>query len=193
MKTVLRSGLIALLMLAGRLSAEVTITQRDDCLRVQIDGQLFTEWRHKDWAAPFLYPVIGPNGESITRHFPMKAGVAGEEQDHPHHRSLRFSHSDVNGFNFWWAPGKEKAGHTAEIKLEKIERMTSGQTGEVVFWNQWLGDGKLVLREKVRLAFNPLENRQLLMDYDIELTQPTCRSSSAISETADCSCESPTR
>ena len=51
MKTVLRSGLIALLMLAGRLSAEVTITQRDDCLRVQIDGQLFTEWRHKDWAA----------------------------------------------------------------------------------------------------------------------------------------------
>ena len=169
MKTVLRSGLIALLMLAGRLSAEVTITQRDDCLRVQIDGQLFTEWRHKDWAAPFLYPVIGPNGESITRHFPMKAGVAGEEQDHPHHRSLRFSHSDVNGFNFWWAPGKEQAGHTAEIKWEKIERMTSGQTGEVVFWNQWLGDGKLVLREKVRLAFNPLENRQLLMDYDIEL------------------------
>ncbi len=69
MKTILMSALLAVLMLASRLSAEVTITERDDCLRVQIDWQLFTEWRHKDWAAPFLYPVIGPNGESITlRH-----------------------------------------------------------------------------------------------------------------------------
>ena len=73
MKTVLMFALVAVLTFASRLSAEVTITERDDCLRVRIDGQLFTEWRHKDWAAPFLYPVIGPNGESITRHFPMKA------------------------------------------------------------------------------------------------------------------------
>ena len=116
-----------------------------------------------------MYPVIGPNGENVTRHYPMKDGMPGEEPDHPWHRSIRFSHSDVNGFNFWWAPGKERAGHTAEVKLEKIEKMTSGKTGEVVLWNQWLGDGKLLLREKVRLAFTPLPNRQLLMDYDTEL------------------------
>ena len=157
------------LSLVANLRADVTITELDDRVRVTIDEQVFTEWRHKEWVAPFLYPVIGPNGENVTRHYPMKAGVSGEALDHPHHRSIRFSHSDVNGFNFWWAPGKEKAGHTAEIKLEKVEKITSGKTGEVVFWNQWLGDGKLVLRERVRLAFIPLENRQLLMDYDIEL------------------------
>ncbi|QDU29102.1 Tetratricopeptide repeat protein [Anatilimnocola aggregata] len=150
-------------------AAEVSIVELDDRLRVSIDGQLFTEWRHKEWVAPFLYPVVGPNGETVTRHFPMRANVPGEDADHPWHRSIRFSHSDVNGFNFWWAPGKERAGHTAEIKLERIERITSGKTGEVVFWNQWLGDGKIVLREKVRLAFLPLENWQLLMDYDLEL------------------------
>jgi predicted negative regulator of RcsB-dependent stress response len=157
------------LAFAGRLFADVSISELDDRISVKIDGQIFTEWRHKEWTGPFLYPVTGPNGENITRHFPMKEGLPGEDPDHPHHRSIRFSHSDVNGFNFWWAPAREKAGHTAEVKLEKVERISSGKTGEIVLWNQWLGDGKLVLREKVRLAFTPLENRQVLMDYDIDL------------------------
>ena len=160
---------LVFLLLVGRVSADVEISELPDRLQVRVDKQVFTEWRHQEWVAPFLYPVIGPNGENVTRHYPMQASVPGEDPDHPHHRSIRFSHSDVNGFNFWWAPGKDKAKHTAEIKLEKVEKITSGKTGEVVFWNQWLGDGKLVLREKVRLGFIPLENRQLLMDYDIEL------------------------
>ena len=159
----------ALLVVSASVQGQVAIRELDDRIEVKIDGRLFTEWRHKDWAAPFLYPVIGPTGENVTRHYPMKAGVAGEEQDHPWHRSIRFSHSDVNGFNFWWSAGKERMGHTTEIKLEKVERITSGKTGEVVLWNQWLGDGKLVLREHVRLAFTPLEQRQTLMDYDTEI------------------------
>lgn len=148
---------------------DVSIAELTDRIQVKVGDQVFTEWRHKEWSAPFLYPVIGPNGENVTRHYPMKDGMPAEDPDHPHHRSIRFSHSDVNGFNFWWSAGKEKAGHTAEVKLEKIEKITSGKTGEVIFWNQWLGDGKLVLREKVRLTFMPMENRQLLMDYDTEL------------------------
>ncbi|NBV21117.1 MAG: hypothetical protein EBS05_04240 [Proteobacteria bacterium] len=169
MKSVVLTPLIALLACTSQLRAAVALTELEDRIRVTIDGEVFTEWRHKDWVGPYLYPVIGPNGENVTRHFPMKPGVPGEDVDHPHHRSIRFSHSDVNGFNFWWSPPKPKPGQSAEVKLEKIERMTSGQTGEVVLWNQWLGDGKLVLREKVRLAFTPLANRQVLMDYDVEL------------------------
>lgn len=166
----MKAALFALLCaIAPVCQAEVTIRELEDRIEVKVDGQLFTEWRHKEWVAPFLYPVIGPNGENVTRHYPMKAGMPGEDPDHPWHRSIRFSHSDVNGFNFWWAPGKERTGHTEEIKLEKVEKMTSGPKGEVILWNQWLGDGKLVLREKVRLAFTPLANRQMLMDYDTEL------------------------
>lgn len=154
---------------AGALRAEVQVTEVDGGIRFAIDGKLFTEWRTGDWVAPYLYPVIGPTGENITRHYPMKASVAGEEQDHPWHRSIRFSHSDVNGFNFWWAPGKKLAGHTAEIKLAKIEKLTSGATGEAIFWNDWLGDGKVVLRERVRLAVTPLPRSETLLDYDFEL------------------------
>jgi hypothetical protein len=161
--------ILLLMPLVALDAAEVSVAEMPDRIEVKIDGQIFTQWRHKEWAAPFLYPVIGPNGENVTRHFPMKEGVPGEEQDHPWHRSIRFSHSDVNGFNFWWSPGKEKAGHTTEVKLEKMEKVTSGKVGEVILWNQWLGDGKLVLREKVRLALTPLEHHQVLMDYDVEL------------------------
>ena len=161
-------AVFVLLAVVGQLRAQVVVKELADRIEVKIDGQIFTEWRHKEWAAPFMYPVIGPNGENVTRHFPMKEGVSGETPDHPWHRSIRFSHSDVNGFNFWWTPGKEKAGHTAEVKMEKIEKVSSGKTGEVIFWNKWLGNGKLVLRERVRLAFTPLENRQVLMDYDTE-------------------------
>ncbi len=152
----------------GQGAQQVSLTQLKDRIRVEVDGRLFTEWRHQEWVAPYLYPVVGPNGGNITRNYPMKAGVPGESQDHAWHRSLRFAHSDVNGFNFWWAPGKERAGHTAEVKLERIERMTSGRTGELILWNRWLGDGALVLRERVRLAFIPLDQRQMLMDYDVE-------------------------
>ena len=161
--------ILLLMPLVALDAAEVSVAELLDRIEVKIDGQIFTQWRHKEWAAPFLYPVIGPNGENVTRHFPIKEGMPGEEQDHPWHRSIRFSHSDVNGFNFWWSPGKEKTGHLAEVKLERIGKVASGKTGEVVLWNQWLGDGKLVLREKVRLAFTPLEHHQVLMDYDVEL------------------------
>ena len=168
MKTTLQIS--ALSLFSSTLAiADVQLTELDDRIRVEIDNRLFTEWRHKEWVAPYLYPVIGPRGESITRQYPMEEGVPGEAQDHPWHRSLRFAHSEVNGFNFWWAPGKERAGHTAEVNLNRIEKMTSGKTGELILWNHWLGDGKLVLRERMTLSFIPLENRELLMDYDVEL------------------------
>ena len=154
----------------GIVNAEVELTELDDRIRVEIDGKLFTEWRHKEWLAPYFYPVVGPNGETITRHYPMKNDVPHEAQDHPHHRSLRFAHSDVNGLNFWaWRPGKEREFSNAEIKLEKIEKLGSGKEGEFVVWNRWLDGDKLVLRERMRIKVIPLQRGQVLMDYDVKL------------------------
>lgn len=158
------------LFLWPALGAEVAITELDDRVRVEIDGELFTEWRHSDWVAPYLYPVIGPTGEAITRNYPMKEGVEHESQDHPHHRSIRFAHSDVNGFNFWyWRPGRERELSTTAIVLDEIESTNSGKTGELVARLKWIGDGKTILLEKIWLAFHPLEDGQVLMDYDVEL------------------------
>lgn len=169
----MKISLVPAFLFALTLSAagDVTITDLKDRFRVEIDGDLFTEWQHKAWKAPYLYPVIGPNGENVTRHFPMKEGVANESQDHPHHRAIRFSHRNVNGFSFW-SPDSKEGGHETEIKLKKVEKIISGKTGELILWNDWIGDGEVMLREKVRLQFVPLENRQVLMDFDVELHAP---------------------
>lgn len=147
----------------------VAISELDDRIRVEIGGQLFTEWQHKAWSVPYLYPVIGPNGVNVTRHFPMKDDVAGEDQDHPHHRSIRFSHRKVNGMSFW-SPDSKQGGHNTRIDLKEIRKLQSGETGELILLNEWIGDEKLVLTEVVTLRFIPLENREVLMDFDIALT-----------------------
>ncbi|MGK0199262.1 MAG: hypothetical protein ACI91J_002544, partial [Yoonia sp.] len=79
----------------------VTIAPSEQGLRIDIDGQLFTEYVVKDTPRPFMYPLIGAAGESVVRNFPMKKDVPGEERfrDHKHHRSLWFAHSKVNGID----------------------------------------------------------------------------------------------
>src|SRR5436190_12464735 len=78
----------------------VKLTRADDRVRVEIDGQLFTEYIFRGAYRPHLYPVLTTDGTPLTRAFPMKSGT-GEDEDHPHHRSLWFAHSDVNGVDFW--------------------------------------------------------------------------------------------
>ncbi len=168
MKKILASTFLALFGMS-HLCAEVKITELDDRVRIEVDGKLFTEWQHKAWKAPYLYPVIGPNGVGVTRNFPMKDDDPTEDHDHPHHRSIRFSHRNVNGFSFWAPTSVKKDGPQAEIVLDEILKMESGETGELILKNRWLGDGKLVLTETSRLTFIPLENNQMLMDYDVTL------------------------
>ena len=149
-------------------SAEVSIVEKEGSIEVHVDGQLFTAWQHKSWGGGYLYPVIGPDGENITRHYPMKKEVPHESADHPHHRSIRFSHRNVNGFSFW-APDHQKGDHTASIDLIKVLEKKGGKTGKLVLLNHWIGDDKELLKETLTLQFFPLENNEMLMDYDVEL------------------------
>lgn len=149
----------------------VSFSEGKDSIRVEIDGELFTEWQYSAWSVPYLYPVIGPNGVNITRHFPMKKGVPGEQEDHPHHRSIRFSHRKVNGMSFW-SPDSEIGKHETRIELREVEQMEGGETGTLILKNHWIGDDKVMLVERATLRFIPLENRQLLMDYDVSLMAP---------------------
>ncbi|MDH7569262.1 MAG: PmoA family protein, partial [Armatimonadota bacterium] len=73
----------------------------DDHVDVCIGEQFFTAYHFgQAYPRPFLYPVIGPFGASVTRHFPMK-NVEGEKQDHPHHRSIYTAFGEVNGVDDW--------------------------------------------------------------------------------------------
>src|SRR5438552_12014473 len=124
-RMILTRPLLAFLAVAGlsvsSRSAEskegVKITQLDDRLRIEINGQLFSEYHFKDVSRPFLYPVIGPDGLPMTRDWPMKEGE-NEEHDHKHHRSFWFAH-ELNGVDFW--SEEPKAGKTVHEEFTEIK------------------------------------------------------------------------
>ena len=116
--------LAAGLCLGGALAAAdgpaVTVKELDGKLRVEIGGQLFTEYILKGFAKPILYPVMGPGGVPMTRNYPMSK-VAGEASDHVHQKSMWFTHGDVNGVDFW-AEGKDIRYRNREILIETLRR-----------------------------------------------------------------------
>ena len=100
----------------------VTISEHLGKLRVEINGELFTEYLYRGFSKPILYPVVGPHGIGMTRNFPMRR-VEGESNDHPHHKSLWFAHGSVNGIDFW----HEQAG-TGTIVHEALGRISAART-----------------------------------------------------------------
>mgnify|MGYP003349034726 FL=1 len=98
-------------------AAEVSLKRSDDRVRVEVGGKLFTEYVFKDGPKPYFYPVLAADGTELTRNYPMKKGVPGEVEDHPHHRSLWFTHGDVNGIDFW----AEGSGNKGRIVSQSVE------------------------------------------------------------------------
>ncbi len=146
----------------------ISIKDVDGKLRIEIDGKLFTEYHYKDVPRPFFYPVIGPTGKPMTRNWPMKEGK-DEQQDHVHHRSLWFTHGDVNGVDFW--SEKDDSGKIVHEKLIGISSASSNGKSSASFevQNNWLSaDGKLVCTE-TRAHKITKSSEGIFLDFDISI------------------------
>ena len=143
----------------------VSIKPLDGKLRVEIDGELFTEYVYKDTPRPILYPVIGPHGVAMTRNFPMKKDVKGEANDHPHHRSLWFTHGLVNGVDFW-----SEGPKTGKIVQDKILKTTGGpKRGSIQTSNKWVGpDGKVRCTDTRTTGFEVLPDGRII-DFEVTI------------------------
>ena len=158
-------------------AAQLSLEKTDQGYAVKIDGQLFTEYVTLSNNKPILWPIIGPTGKAMTRAYPM-ATVEGEKADHPHHRSLWFTHMEVNGWNFWAEDssyGKSKTKSEAVSKLgltkhrEFKQASASGDRVTLVAVNDWLApDGKKVLEDERRLTFF-VQGDARVIDFDIDL------------------------
>ena len=143
----------------------VKITELDDKVRVEINGELFTEYHFKGAPHVYFHPVIGPGKTPMTRNFPMKQ-VEGEERDHVHHRSLWYSHGAVNGVDFWAETGK--AGKIAHDKF--LELKSGAESGVIRSQNNWIApDGKVVCtsEQTFRVYARPANER--IFDFDVTL------------------------
>lgn len=148
-------------------SAEPKLTRSDDRIRVELGGQLFTEYIFKGAPRPYLYPILAADGTPLSRDYPMKKDTPGEETDHPHHRSLWFTHGEVNGVDFW-AEGPNKG----LIVSESVDASVKGGDAVISARNRWTtvaGDVVLTDATTIRIRAVP-QGREL--DYEVTLKAP---------------------
>ncbi len=143
----------------------VKIDDVDKKLRVTVNGKLFTEYNYQDVPRPFFYPVIGPTGVPVNRHWPMKDINKDEAQDHVHHKSLWFTHGEVNGQDFW-GEGSSRSGNIVHDKFLKVS--SGRRMGEIVDTNKWVAkDGKVVCTDmRTHRFYNQPDGQSM----DIEVT-----------------------
>lgn len=108
---------------------------------------------------PFLFPIIGPSGRSLTR-----MGHPHDPETHNHHNSIWISHNDVNGISFWSDSGKGSIRHKRIVKFEDAD-----ENAFMVAENEWVNnDGKVLLLETRRITVLPLVNNEWLLTIDME-------------------------
>ncbi len=98
----------------------------------------------------------------VTRNWPMADGPH-EAHDHPHHKSLWFTHGDVNGIDFW-ADGNNKG----KIVHDKFLEISSGpDVGVIKSQNNWVApDGKMVCTDTRTQRFYNRPDGQI-MDWEV--------------------------
>ncbi|MEO6739389.1 MAG: PmoA family protein [Chthoniobacteraceae bacterium] len=166
--------LCALPVLLAAARADVTFEEKPDRVSVKINGSLFTEYRHGDSSHIYYYPLIGPDGAKMTRSFPMEK-VEGESTDHPHHRSMWFSHGFVNGVDFWSEaatfgakPPKNPIGKTEHVKVLAME--PGAKVGVLKTAQNWtMPDGSSALTSVQTLRIHAGPETERMLDFEVTL------------------------
>jgi hypothetical protein len=150
-------------------SRGVRISQEDGKLRVEINGKLFTEYYYKNTPRPYFYPLLGPDELPMTRRWPLESST-DEEHDHPHHRSLWYAHSSVNGLDFW-----TEGSNACKIVHDKFLAIESGRkSGTIQSTDNWMGqDGTIVCTDTRTMRIYNRPDNQRLFDFEITLHAPT--------------------
>jgi hypothetical protein len=109
-----------------------------------------------DGNRPFVYPVIGPSGRSLTR-----MGHPRDPQSHSHHNSVWLSHQFVNGANFW------EDGPAREVH-QRMWRIEDGDDSALIeVENAWVDkEGVAQMHELRRTKVQLLENGEWLLLID---------------------------
>src|SRR5262245_57317493 len=164
---------VMMLVLAAQVRAQAkpvpllqALPQPNHQISFQRDGQEIARMHFgSQLRRPFLYPIIGPSGRSLTR-----IGHPHDPEGHSHHNSVWISHHEVEGVGVWGDKGK---GRTAHQRTEKIE--DEGDRSWVITHNVWLDEtsNKPLLWERRRTQVQLLENREWLLILSLTFAAKT--------------------
>jgi hypothetical protein len=151
---------------AGKDAVLVLVDENAHRVDIGIDGKPFTSllWETNQ-RKPVLYPLIAPDGTTVTRGYPFHLRP-GERVDHPHHAGLWFNYGNANGFDFWNNSDAIKPADRAKygtVRFDKLVSSKSGATGEVVTESTWIagdaasGNTQPILTQMTRYVFGKAE------------------------------------
>ena len=142
----------------GKDHIEFKVEEDKQQIQVLIDGDLFTSYIYPEQIKkPVLWPVISPEGNMLTRSYPLVI-KEGERTDHPHHVGVWFNYGDVNGLDFWnnsEARAPEDRHMYGSIRHLSVEKAEGGKgTAELSTRSEWLTpDNKVLLSEQTGFHF----------------------------------------
>lgn len=140
----------------------------EDQARVERDHFEITRYYFgKDLYRPFLYPVVGPGGRSLTR-----MGHPHDPNTHSHHNSVWISHHDIGGVGFW-NDAKSSEGRIVHQKVLRYEDSNDEALIEVQnAWVDGVGHGKVLLEEQRTMRFQPQSSGQWVLVLDLTFSAP---------------------
>lgn len=119
----------------------------------------------KDVRRPFLYPLNGPAGRSLTR-----IGHPHDPHTHSHHNSVWVTHHNVNGVNFWGDYGKDLGVIVTKHPVRYEDSDTEALLEFEHAWNNEAGETQLNEQRTIRIR--PSENGEYFVILDIVLSAP---------------------
>jgi hypothetical protein len=162
------AAFLALLIVPAAYAAEFTLEKGDDGITVKLDGKVLTRYLVRSGTKPILWPLIGPSGDSITRGFPMVEATETEKADHPHHRSVWFTHGDVNGLSFWHEGDPSKPADTKpRVVHQEFLKTEAGKTAVIGTRNDWLAADGTKQCEDERIITFGTEGENVWIDFDV--------------------------
>lgn len=145
--------------------SSVELIEKEKSVEFRISEALFTVYHYGDeYARPFLYPILGPGGNGVTRNYPMMKDVPGETTDHVHHKSMWVAHGEVNGSDNW----SELEGHAVQRHREFLEKAAGPVFARVTALNDWLNnEGTKVLEEERSITVYNLSDLSRVIDLSV--------------------------
>jgi len=143
---------------------KIELKKTSEFIEIKCDGKIITNYYFSSkYPKPFLYPVLDPNGNCITRHYPMKK-VEGETTDHIHHRSIWTAFGDVNGVDIW-----EEKKHYGRIITKKFLKLSGGEFAHIIVLNHWVSEyNNKVMDEEREIKIYNLDNDEKIFDFNIK-------------------------
>lgn len=132
-----------------------------------IEGVERLRWHYgSQYPRPFLYPLVGPSGNALTR-----MGHPGAP-DHDHHRSIWFAHEKVLGMNFWSdaTPGRIRQKNWLSYQDADDEAILAVSLG----WSDG-HDPKDLLEQELVFAVRPAADGETLVEIQATF-RPTAES-----------------